>query len=80
MGAGCACRSRLSLQFEYLPIQHDHYGMPDAPRFAYYPRSKSGLLELPITTMRLSVGTFPLGAEVISGSGLIRSPDGFYKG
>ena len=34
------------------PVQHDHYGMPDAPRFAYYPHSTGGLLELPITTMR----------------------------
>lgn len=33
------------------PIQHDHYGMPDAPRFKFQPRE--GLLELPITTARL---------------------------
>lgn len=33
------------------PVQHDHYGMPDAPRFAYAPRE--GLLEVPPTTMRL---------------------------
>ena len=25
------------------PIRHDHYGMPDAPRFAHYPRGKDGL-------------------------------------
>lgn len=33
------------------PVRHDHYGMPDAPRFAYTPRE--GLLEVPPTTMRL---------------------------
>ncbi len=33
------------------PIQHDHYGMPDSPRFAY--RVGNGLLEVPITTLRL---------------------------
>ena len=33
------------------PIQHDHYGMPDSPRFAYQVRP--GLLEIPITTLRV---------------------------
>lgn len=33
------------------PIQHDHYGMPDSPRFAYPVRD--GLLEVPVTTLRL---------------------------
>ncbi|MBI5720158.1 MAG: DUF3473 domain-containing protein [Burkholderiales bacterium] len=33
------------------PIAHDHYGMPDSPRFAY--RVGSGLLEVPVTTVRL---------------------------
>ena len=33
------------------PIRHDHYGMPDSPRFAY--RVGSGLLEVPVTTVRL---------------------------
>lgn len=31
------------------PVAHDHYGMPDAPRFAY--RRDNGLLEIPPTTM-----------------------------
>lgn len=30
------------------PIKHDHYGMPDAPRFAFQVRD--GLLEIPVTT------------------------------
>ena len=39
------------------PIQHDHYGMPDSPRFAY--RLASGLLEIPITTLRLGNRNLP---------------------
>jgi len=35
------------------PIRHDHYGMPDSPRFAYRVGSSgSGLLEVPVTTLR----------------------------
>ena len=33
------------------PIRHDHYGMPDSPRFAHHVHDT--LLELPITTLRL---------------------------
>lgn len=33
------------------PVRHDHYGMPDAPRFPYQPRPQ--LLEIPLTTTRL---------------------------
>ena len=33
------------------PIRHDHYGMPDSPRFAYEVRP--GLLEIPVTTLRV---------------------------
>lgn len=43
------------------PVQHDHYGMPDAPRFAFYPNGKNGLLELPITTVRLGERNLPAG-------------------
>ena len=39
------------------PIAHDHYGMPDAPRHAYQVRP--GLLEVPITTLRLFNRNFP---------------------
>ena len=35
------------------PVQHDHYGMPDAPRFAHYPRGESGVLEIPATTVNV---------------------------
>jgi len=39
------------------PIQHDHYGMPDAPRFAHAVRD--GLLEVPVTTVRLGQRNLP---------------------
>ncbi|MDP1639273.1 MAG: DUF3473 domain-containing protein [Candidatus Nitrotoga sp.] len=35
------------------PIRHDHYGMPEAPRFAHYPRGKDGMLEIPPSTAML---------------------------
>src|SRR3954471_17794235 len=43
------------------PIAHDHYGMPDAPRFAYYPNGQDGLLEVPITTVQLMKRKLPAG-------------------
>lgn len=33
------------------PIKHDHYGMPDSPRFAY--KVRPDLLEVPVTTLRV---------------------------
>ncbi|WP_326940348.1 XrtA system polysaccharide deacetylase [Actimicrobium sp. GrIS 1.19] len=41
------------------PVRHDHYGMPDAPRFPY--QSREGLLEIPITTVRTLGRNFPAG-------------------
>jgi len=43
------------------PIRHDHYGMPEAPRFAFYPEGGSGLLELPVTTVSLFNRNLPAG-------------------
>ncbi|MCE3607672.1 DUF3473 domain-containing protein [Massilia sp. P8910] len=43
------------------PIAHDHYGMPDAPRFAFYPNGPAGLLEVPITTAMLGQRKLPAG-------------------
>lgn len=47
------------------PIQHDHYGMPDAPRFAH--RVNDTLMEIPITTLRLFGRNLPA-----SGGGYFR--------
>lgn len=41
------------------PVQHDHYGMPDAPRFPY--QSRPGLIEIPITTTRVMGRNLPAG-------------------
>ncbi|MGX9772631.1 XrtA system polysaccharide deacetylase [Janthinobacterium aestuarii] len=43
------------------PIRHDHYGMPDAPRFAWRPRGSHGVLELPVSTVRLRGRNLPAG-------------------
>ena len=39
------------------PIKHDHYGMPDAPRFAH--TVANGLLEVPVTTLRMNGRNWP---------------------
>src|SRR5687768_12705395 len=36
------------------PIAHDHYGWPEAPRFAFRPLADSALIELPVTTVELA--------------------------
>ena len=41
------------------PIRHDHYGTPDAPRFAH--EVQPGLLELPIATVRMLHRNWPAG-------------------
>ena len=47
------------------PVRHDHYGMPDAPRFAY--EVSGGLLEVPPTTLRMFNRNLPS-----SGGGFFR--------
>jgi polysaccharide deacetylase family protein (PEP-CTERM system associated) len=42
------------------PVRHDLYGMPEAPRFAYRPDG-IGIVEFPITTVRLARSTLPCG-------------------
>ncbi len=41
------------------PVKHDHYGMPDAPRFPHRPNGESGILELPPTTVPLMGRNLP---------------------
>jgi len=41
------------------PIRHDHYGVPDAPRFAH--ESRPGLLEVPVATVRVWRTNWPAG-------------------
>jgi polysaccharide deacetylase family protein (PEP-CTERM system associated) len=41
------------------PVRHDHYGMPDAPRFPY--KARADLIEIPITTTRMLGRNLPAG-------------------
>jgi polysaccharide deacetylase family protein (PEP-CTERM system associated) len=41
------------------PVKHDHYGMPDAPRFPHRPHGEHGILELPPTTLPLMGRNLP---------------------
>lgn len=43
------------------PINHDLYGMPAAPRFAFTPSKDHDLLEIPVTTWTLGSKKFPCG-------------------
>lgn len=43
------------------PVVHDHYGWPQASRFAFRPLADSGLTELPVTTARLGGRTLAAG-------------------
>lgn len=43
------------------PVKHDLYGMPSAPRFAFYPENAPQLLEIPITTMNVLGRNVPCG-------------------
>jgi len=54
----CLERAGYRYSSSVYPIRHDHYGMPDAPRFAY---RVSKLLELPATTLRLGNRNWPAG-------------------
>lgn len=47
----CLARAGYRYSSSIYPIKHDHYGMPDSPRFAYEVRP--GLLEIPVTTLRV---------------------------
>ncbi len=43
------------------PFQHDHYGWPGAPRFAWRPLSGSPFLEVPVSTVRFGWWCLPAG-------------------
>ncbi len=53
------------LNFRYsssiYPVKHDLYGMPEAPRFAFRPEAAPGLLEIPISTLRVGANNLPCG-------------------
>lgn len=41
------------------PGTHDLYGMPEAPRFKFYPRGQDRILEIPVTTVTVFGKNFP---------------------
>jgi len=45
------------------PVKHDHYGWPEAPRFAHRPLADAPLIELPVTTVEIG------GRRVAAGGG-----------
>ena len=47
----CLARAGYRYSSSIYPIRHDHFGMPDSPRFAY--KVRPGLMEIPITTLRV---------------------------
>jgi polysaccharide deacetylase family protein (PEP-CTERM system associated) len=57
----CLKEAGYSYSSSVYPIRHDHYGMHEAPRFAFYPEAGNGLLELPVTTVRLLHQNLPAG-------------------
>jgi len=61
----CLARAGYRYSSSIYPIRHDHYGMPNAPRFAHQVRD--GLLELPVTTLRYFDRNWPA-----SGGGYFR--------
>ena len=61
----CLLRAGYRYSSSVYPIRHDHYGMPESPRFAHAVRD--GLLEIPVTTLRLAGRNLPA-----SGGGYFR--------
>ena len=56
------CLSEAGYQYSssIYPVEHDHYGMPDAPRFSFFANS-AGLIEVPISTVRWMNRLWPSG-------------------
>src|SRR5581483_8690242 len=55
----CIAQAGYRYSSSVYPVRHDHYGAPDAPRFAYRPQA--GVLEIPISTARLARNNLPAG-------------------
>lgn len=55
----CIAQAGYRYSSSIYPIRHDHYGMPCAPRFTFRP--SKGLVEVPISTVRLLGRNWPAG-------------------
>ncbi|MCC6472251.1 MAG: DUF3473 domain-containing protein, partial [Burkholderiales bacterium] len=56
----CLERAGYRYSSSIYPVRHDHYGMPEAPRFAHRPEGLA-LAELPLTTVNLLNRNLPAG-------------------
>lgn len=56
---GCIEEAGYAYSSSVYPVKHDHYGVPDAPRFPY--AVGAGLVEIPITTVRRFGRNWPVG-------------------
>jgi len=56
----CLRRAGYAYSSSVYPVRHDHYGMPDAPRFPHCP-NVDGLVEIPISTVRAGGRNVPIG-------------------
>ncbi len=56
------CLSQAGYQYSssIYPVEHDHYGMPDAPRFSFF-ANEAGLIEVPISTVQWMNRLWPSG-------------------
>jgi len=48
------------------PVHHDHYGWPEAPRFAHRPLADANLIEVPVTVANVA------GRKLATGGGFFR--------
>jgi polysaccharide deacetylase family protein (PEP-CTERM system associated) len=55
----CIGRAGYEYSSSIYPIHHDHYGMPDAPRFVHH--VQRNLVEVPVTTARMFSYNWPAG-------------------
>jgi polysaccharide deacetylase family protein (PEP-CTERM system associated) len=55
----CLAEAGYSYSSSVYPIRHDHYGMRDAPRFAY--QAQERLTEIPVSTARVLNANLPAG-------------------
>lgn len=56
---GCIEEAGYAYSSSVYPVKHDHYGVPDAPRFPY--AVGGGLIEIPISTVRRLGRNWPVG-------------------
>lgn len=55
----CIAEAGYAYSSSVYPVKHDHYGVPDAPRFPY--AVGDGLVEIPISTVRRLGRNWPVG-------------------